>query len=313
MDIALARTFLEVAATGSFVAASERLFVTQSAVSLRIHRLEADLGQQLFTRAKTGAVLTPAGHAFERYAISLVGIWEEARQQVGIPQGYSRTFSIGAEHSLWPRLGYRWIDGLRRTLPDLNIRAEVAGPDRLTQMLGEGRVHAALLHAPQLRPGLTASHLIDEDLVMVAAWPQPDLAGIADRYALIDWGPEFVQAHALALPELTNPGLTLGLGTLAAEFVASRTLAAYLPARHVRRDLESGALHLVPDAPRFPYPAWSVWQAGLDRALADVAKRTLAEAVEAAERDSEAVVEKLRDISDQDEVPYLFRRASGRP
>ena len=40
MDIQLIRTFLEVAATGSFVNASERLYVTQSAVSLRIQRLE---------------------------------------------------------------------------------------------------------------------------------------------------------------------------------------------------------------------------------------------------------------------------------
>ena len=61
MDIALIRTFLEVAATGSFVNASERLYVTQSAVSLRIARLEDTLGKPLFTRSKAGAELTPAG------------------------------------------------------------------------------------------------------------------------------------------------------------------------------------------------------------------------------------------------------------
>ncbi|HBR38874.1 MAG TPA: LysR family transcriptional regulator, partial [Sulfitobacter pontiacus] len=38
MDITLIKTFIEVANTGSFVAASERLFVTQSAVSLRVQR-----------------------------------------------------------------------------------------------------------------------------------------------------------------------------------------------------------------------------------------------------------------------------------
>lgn len=54
MDIALIRTFLEVAATGSFVNASERLYVTQSAVSLRVARLEQDLGKQLFSRSKSG-------------------------------------------------------------------------------------------------------------------------------------------------------------------------------------------------------------------------------------------------------------------
>ena len=59
MDITLIKTFLEVSNTGSFVAACDRLFVTQSAVSLRIQRLEDSLGHPLFTRSKAGAILTP--------------------------------------------------------------------------------------------------------------------------------------------------------------------------------------------------------------------------------------------------------------
>ncbi len=78
MDITLLRTFLDVAATGSFVTASERLFVTQSAVSLRIQRLEDSLGRPLFIRSKSGAELTTAGVAFERYAASIIRVWEEA-------------------------------------------------------------------------------------------------------------------------------------------------------------------------------------------------------------------------------------------
>ncbi|MFT6074020.1 MAG: DNA-binding transcriptional LysR family regulator [Yoonia sp.] len=85
MDITLLKTFLEVAATGSFVSASERLFVTQSAVSLRIQRLEDSLGKPMFTRSKAGAELTNAGREFERYALSIIRVWEEARQQVAIP------------------------------------------------------------------------------------------------------------------------------------------------------------------------------------------------------------------------------------
>ncbi|CUH67440.1 HTH-type transcriptional regulator GltR [Thalassovita gelatinovora] len=106
MDISLIKTFIEVARTGSFVAASSRLFVTQSAVSLRIQRLEDSLGHPLFIRSKAGAVLTPEGTQFERYALSLLKIWEEARQQISIPEGYTRAFYVGAEYSLWPLLGF---------------------------------------------------------------------------------------------------------------------------------------------------------------------------------------------------------------
>ena len=60
MDTELARTFLSVVAAGSFVKASERLFVTQSTVSARIQALEEYLRCQLFVRNKGGTTLTPA-------------------------------------------------------------------------------------------------------------------------------------------------------------------------------------------------------------------------------------------------------------
>jgi hypothetical protein len=50
MDIALARTFLEIVACGNFVRAAERLHVTQTAVSVRVQTLEELLGRKLFVR-----------------------------------------------------------------------------------------------------------------------------------------------------------------------------------------------------------------------------------------------------------------------
>ena len=59
MDIELARTFLEIVSTGSFVRASDRLNVGQTTVSARIRILEQQLGRPLFVRNKGGATLTP--------------------------------------------------------------------------------------------------------------------------------------------------------------------------------------------------------------------------------------------------------------
>ena len=304
MDITLLKTFLEVAATGSFVSASDRLFVTQSAVSLRIQRLEDTLGKQMFTRSKAGAELTNAGREFERYAQSMIRVWEEARQQVAIPAGFTRSLTIGAQYSLWPRLGFRLIDGLRAEMPDLNIRAELGMPDRLTRFLMEGIMQVGLFYMPQLRPGLVAEHVLEEELVLVASWPDPtmDLKG---KYVFVDWGPEFVTAHALALPDLTNPGLTFSLGAMVAEFVVNRDGAAYLPARYVKKYLDSGQLHLVPDAPRFPYPVWAVWREDLDPEIRQTADSILHRVAHGAEADGDAVLARLRDISGDHDVDVL--------
>ena len=77
MDIALLKTFLAVSDTGSFAAASDRLHVTQSAVSLRVQRLEELLGHELFVRSKTGTEPTPSGREFTSYALTLLRTWEQ--------------------------------------------------------------------------------------------------------------------------------------------------------------------------------------------------------------------------------------------
>lgn len=292
MDITLIRTFLEVGATGSFVSAAKRLFVTQSAVSLRIQKLEDSLGRPLFARSKSGAVLTPAGREFERYALSLIKVWEEARQQVAVPEGFDISLHIGAQYSLWPRLGFRWIDDLRRRAPNVSLRAELGMPDRLTRFLVEGTTQMALLYAPQLRPGLRLEQVLEDELVLVAAWENPTM-DVGDRYVFIDWGPEFVHAHALHLPDLTNPGLTLALGALGANYVATRGHAAYLPARAVRPFLDDGTLHLVPEAPVFAYPAWVVWREDLEEDVAEAALGSLRAVAEAADRDQSRMLDDL--------------------
>lgn len=298
MDITLMRTFLEVAASGSFVHSADKLFVTQSAVSLRIKRLEEQLGHSLFTRSKAGAELTPEGEAFSGYALSLVKIWEEARQQIGVPEGFTKAITIGAEHSLWSRCGFRWIDGMEARMPTLSVRAELGQPDRLTRFLIEGVIQAALTYLPQIRPGLQVEKLFEEDLILVAGWAEPKLDDMAGRYVMVDWGPEFVRAHAIDLPELRS-GKTLALGALATRFVVNRGLAAYVPARAAASYLDGGQLHLVPDAPIFPYPVWHVWREDMDETIRDCARAALAEVVAATVTTQEDVIEELEEVSEE--------------
>ena len=304
MDITLIKTYLEVAASGSFVAASERLYVTQSAVSLRIQRLEDSLGQTLFTRSKAGAILTTAGKEFETYALSLLKLWEEARQQIAIPEGFSKAITLGGQYSLWPRLGFRLIDEMQQRMPDLSIRAEVGMPDRLTRFLIEGVVQAALTYTPHLRPGLKVERVMDDELVLVASWPAQNM-DLDGRYVFIDWGPEFTHAHAISLPQLTNSGLTMVLGALGADYIVNRRAAAYLPARSVRRYLDAGRLHLVPDAPRFPYPIWVVWREDLDPQVLGVMRESIAHIAGLAEEEQEVLLSRLAQLSDEEAVALL--------
>lgn len=306
MDIILIKTFLEVAATGSFGGAADRLYVTQAAVSLRVKRLENAVNHSLFIRSKAGATLTNRGVQFERYALSLIKIWEESKQQISIPESYTRSLVIGAEYSLWPRLGFRWIDTLEQQMADLSLRAETGMSERLTRFLIEGVIQVGLMYTPQLRPGLVADPLVDDELILVASWENPTM-DIAERYVFVDWGPEFTHAHAIGLPDLGSTRLKLDLGMLGAEYIVNRRKAAYMPARGVQRHIDAGRLFPVPDAPRFPYPVWAVWRDDVDPEIAASAKKCLTTVVDQVRTEQDAILNRLVQNSAADSIGHLGR------
>ncbi len=269
MDIQLARTFLEIISAGNFINAARRLNVTQSAVSLRVRKLEEELGRPVFLRTKTGTELTAAGQQFLRYATSLVKVWEEARQQVAIPPGFRTTLSVGGQYSLWERLMLRWIPAMQARAPDVAIRAEVGMPARLMREMGEGIIDIGVMYTPQLRPGLDVETLFQDELVLVSANANSPKE-LDDSYVFMDWGPEFQAAHAITYPEFLNPGITLSLGSLAINYVIRNKRSGFFPKRVVRTHLDEGRLHLVPDTPVFPFPAYVVYQKDLEPDLIDL-------------------------------------------
>lgn len=69
--------FLQVAQTGSYTEAAERMFTTQSNVSKQILALEKELGVTLFRRTARRAQLTEAGSALENCARALLAQQQE--------------------------------------------------------------------------------------------------------------------------------------------------------------------------------------------------------------------------------------------
>lgn len=61
------KIFFEVANSKSFLDASNKLFISQPAISKSMSKLEADLRVQLFYRANKGITLTPSGETLYRY------------------------------------------------------------------------------------------------------------------------------------------------------------------------------------------------------------------------------------------------------
>ncbi len=258
MDINLARTFLMVAESGSFIEAAERLNITQSTVSARIKGLEDLLGRPVFERSKSGADLTAAGEQFHKHALALVRVWQRAQLEVSLSDQHRDHMAIGAPACLWQGFLLKSVSKLRAELPDIAVSATAALSDVLSQRLIEGTLDLAIMYRPIQPPGHTVEHLFDEEFVLVTSGRAGQRKGNAD-YVFVNWGPDFQQDHAAAYPELIKPGLSLDLGTLQVEHVIANELTAYFPMRLVKPYLSRGRLRQPKRARRFVYPVYMVY------------------------------------------------------
>jgi DNA-binding transcriptional LysR family regulator len=262
MDIELARTFVEIVSTGSFIKAAERLHVAQTTVSARVRLLEQQLGRPLFVRNKSGATLTPAGEQFLRFAPTFVQLWQRARQQVAVPEGHRAVLTVGSEVSLWQPLLVEWVRSMRRSHPDIALRVHVDVPQDLITHVAAGLVDIAIMYAPQHRPGLEIDLLMEEELVLVTTNLKTYQAD-DPQYVHVEWGPDFVLHHAVSFPD-TTPRLVVNLGPLALNYVLLEGGSGYFRLNAVRQYLKSGELHLVPGAPHFSFPVYALHSVNVD-------------------------------------------------
>jgi DNA-binding transcriptional LysR family regulator len=273
MDIDLARTFLEIVTSGSFVAAADRMHLTQTAVSARVRALEAQLGRRLFVRNKAGARLTPSGERFQRDALALVQVWERARQRIALPPGRENVLAIGGELSLWNPLLPDWLAWMRKQHPEIALRAEVDTAARLLEKVQSGMLDLAVLYSPSPRTDLTIELLTEEKLVMVASAEADTVT--ADDYIHIDWGPTFTTSQQAAFPDLANPTVSISLGPLALTYLLAVGGSGYFRLSAVRPYLKDRRLRLVREAPEFSYSVHAVYSTRSEADLIDVARAGL--------------------------------------
>ena len=183
MDIKLERyrIFTAVAETGSFSAAADALFITQSAVSQNIKALEDALGSVLFFRRHGGVVLTEAGKVLYKYASRALAMLTAAEHKLGeyaeltageLPVAASDTLCM---HWLMPYLEkfHAAYPGIR-----LNIFNRVTS-ETITE-LKSGRAAIAFINLPYRQAEnddslrVTRSMPLHETFVCGSAFPIPD-------------------------------------------------------------------------------------------------------------------------------------------
>lgn len=141
LDLDAVKAFVLTAELQSFTRAADALDSTQSAISLKLRRLEDQLGRRLLERTPRQVRLSAEGAAFMEAARELVGAHERAIASFEVKQ---RRLVIGISHQL---VGSK-LPGLLRRMnehdPHLVIELRVAGSSEVLKAYDDGVLDAAM-------------------------------------------------------------------------------------------------------------------------------------------------------------------------
>jgi len=139
----LLRSFVAIVDSGSMLRATEKVFVTQSALSLQMKRLEETVLTPLFHRDGRRLVLTPAGQALlprareilalnDKAVVALTGDALAGPARVGLVQDFAETLLSGV------------LARFASLNPDTQLHVRVAGSPELLGLLEADRLDVVL-------------------------------------------------------------------------------------------------------------------------------------------------------------------------
>ncbi len=162
------RAFLAVAHTLNFAQASERLNLSQPALSLAIRGLEEALGGALLTRTTRRVALTPEGEALFPMARQLLADWdnvEEAmRQRFTLQRG---KVSVAAMPSFAGNPLPPILRAFRDRYAGINVTVHDVVNEQVLEMVRDGRVEMGIAFEPEPDSGLHFTPLTCDRFVAI--------------------------------------------------------------------------------------------------------------------------------------------------
>ena len=148
-DLELYRVFCEVVKHRNISKTAESMYISQSAITQSIQKLENVLGGKVFYRNKNGVELTDEGKNLYEYIKNSIETMSNAEnlfsQYVNLEKGKIR---IGGGNSLVSSLIMKPLIGYMKEYPDINITIGSGITDVLMQSLANGELDLVVLNLP---------------------------------------------------------------------------------------------------------------------------------------------------------------------
>ena len=175
MDISALEAFLAINEKQSFSEAAASLFITQPAISKRIHNLEQTLNCQLFDRIGRNIFLTEAGKTLLPNAQTILQQIHEAKRQVkNLQNSVAGELKIASSH----HIGLHYLPPILKQLgaqfPDINTNIQFLNSETAINAIVKQDIEMAFITLPEtLDVRLSKACLWHDPLQFVIAKDHP--------------------------------------------------------------------------------------------------------------------------------------------
>ncbi len=159
MNLRQLDAFLVIAELGSFSAAADRLYVTQSTISARIMELEQMLGIELFDRSQRNVQLTFKGRELVVYAQQMEVLAEKIKHNVGSKTSLTGIVRIGVAELVAMTWLPKFAALIRTHYPSLQVEYEVGLNPFLSDGIRSGSLDLAVVAGLSPELGLVSLEL----------------------------------------------------------------------------------------------------------------------------------------------------------
>lgn len=264
MTPAQLRAFVAVARTGSVKQAAAELELTEQAVSMHVASLRKSLGDQLFSRTRSGLAFTPGGLRLAARAVEILGLQDQTISEVGAAADGRRTIRLATSSLFAEHAASGLIDLFTNRAKDLEVELSVHPPDQFGSLLAARAVDVAIGPAPVEADGtdggqgLIIKEFLTYDIEVVAAPAHPltqrRVSPEELSHATWNLGPSAAVAHDAIPTMIADLGvpddrqLIFQSDAAAWEETHRGTALTLAPTFAVRTELQSGRLARVAGA-----------------------------------------------------------------
>lgn len=168
MEFRQIQYFITLYEDGSVTRAARRLHIVQSALSMQMAKLEAEVGQRLFVRTPQGMQPTPEGRRLYRLFLPVVTGYQRAREQVVEATGeLNGEVRFGMIATIAQGVLVDAILEFSSAHPKVELSMTDGFSGDLIDAVALGQLDAAVINKPRRALTLKSETIADEDLLLV--------------------------------------------------------------------------------------------------------------------------------------------------